>query len=271
MWALVEAHFADGGDAALPGVHRRPRAADPRPEFLEGKDHQLLAEVVRRRPRARALRRARRPRPRHRRAPPRRARHRGGRAAPDRARALEQLGGVRRGHDPEGVPQGRARARTPTSRSPRVLAEHGLRQRAPAAGRAAPRRHRPRRRSAPTWWRPPRAGTSPGRRCATCSRRGCRPRRAAATSRPTSARLGATIAGLHVAMAAAWGTTPGDPAAWAAEMEEHLDELVARRRRRGSTASTSTSRSSAPGSAPRRRSATAVARSACTATSTSPR
>jgi maltokinase len=43
---------------------------------------------------------------------------------------------------------------------------------------------------------------------------------------PESTRLGATIASLHVAMAAAWGATPGDPEAWARDMEAHLDGLV---------------------------------------------
>lgn len=43
---------------------------------------------------------------------------------------------------------------------------------------------------------------------------------------PESARLGATIAGLHVAMAEAWGSTPGDASAWVDQMDTHLDELV---------------------------------------------
>lgn len=43
---------------------------------------------------------------------------------------------------------------------------------------------------------------------------------------PDSERLGDTIAALHVAMAAAWGTTPGHPDEWVAEMEEHLAELL---------------------------------------------
>ena len=43
---------------------------------------------------------------------------------------------------------------------------------------------------------------------------------------PESARLGATIAGLHVAMAEAWGTTPGDANAWVDQMDAHLDALV---------------------------------------------
>jgi maltokinase len=44
---------------------------------------------------------------------------------------------------------------------------------------------------------------------------------------PESTRLGATIAGLHVAMADAWGSTPGRPAAWADDMDAFLDHLAA--------------------------------------------
>ena len=43
---------------------------------------------------------------------------------------------------------------------------------------------------------------------------------------PDSERLGATIAGLHVAMASAWGSSPGDPEAWVADMEQHLEEIL---------------------------------------------
>jgi maltokinase len=42
---------------------------------------------------------------------------------------------------------------------------------------------------------------------------------------PESTRLGATIAGLHLAMADVWGTTPGDARAWVAEMERLLDSV----------------------------------------------
>jgi maltokinase len=44
---------------------------------------------------------------------------------------------------------------------------------------------------------------------------------------PDSARLGDTIAGLHLAMAAAWGTQPGDSGRWIDEMEAHLAALSA--------------------------------------------
>jgi maltokinase len=43
---------------------------------------------------------------------------------------------------------------------------------------------------------------------------------------PDAARLGATIGGLHVAMADAWGVADGDPAGWIDQMEAYLDELV---------------------------------------------
>ena len=44
---------------------------------------------------------------------------------------------------------------------------------------------------------------------------------------PDSARLGSTIAGLHVAMADAWGIEPGDPARWVDQMLVSLDEIAA--------------------------------------------
>ena len=104
-------------------------------------------------------------------------------------------------------------ARTPTSRSPGCSPSSGYAHVLPPLAEL--------RRDdtdlavlATSSWGPPRGGSSPARRCATCSRRACRPRRAAATSRPTPTRLGATIAGLHLAMADAWGAEPGDPAAW---------------------------------------------------------
>ena len=58
VWALVEAHFADGGDQQYQ-VFIGGRGRHPRPEFLEGKDRELLADRPDRRWRARALRRAR--------------------------------------------------------------------------------------------------------------------------------------------------------------------------------------------------------------------
>ena len=44
---------------------------------------------------------------------------------------------------------------------------------------------------------------------------------------PDAHRLGVLLAELHLAMAAAWERGPGRPAAWAAEMEEHLVEVLA--------------------------------------------
>jgi maltokinase len=43
---------------------------------------------------------------------------------------------------------------------------------------------------------------------------------------PDLARLGATVAGLHVAMAEAWGAAPGEPKRWVEQMEDHLDQVV---------------------------------------------
>ena len=103
----------------------------------------------------------------------------------------------------------------------------GLRERAPAAGRAAPRRHRPRRRSATylveategwdlarTSVRDVLASRLPPEECGgdfapDVRRAWARPSPACTSPWPT-----------------AWGTTPGDPAAWAAEMEAHLDESL---------------------------------------------
>ncbi len=43
---------------------------------------------------------------------------------------------------------------------------------------------------------------------------------------PGLARLGETIAGLHIAMAEAWGTAPGQPDDWVDQMEAQLDEVL---------------------------------------------
>lgn len=43
---------------------------------------------------------------------------------------------------------------------------------------------------------------------------------------PDAERLGVTLAGLHAAMAAAWGTTAGDAERWVSEMLDHLDEVA---------------------------------------------
>jgi maltokinase len=44
---------------------------------------------------------------------------------------------------------------------------------------------------------------------------------------PDSARLGSTIAALHVAMADAWGAEPGDPARWVDQMLDGVGEVAA--------------------------------------------
>jgi maltokinase len=46
---------------------------------------------------------------------------------------------------------------------------------------------------------------------------------------PDSARLGDVIGGLHVAMAAAWGSERGDPQRWVDQMGGAIDELVGQR------------------------------------------
>ncbi len=43
---------------------------------------------------------------------------------------------------------------------------------------------------------------------------------------PGLSRLGSTIAGLHIAMVEAWGATPGDAEQWVTEMEAQLDEVL---------------------------------------------
>jgi maltokinase len=54
------------------------------------------------------------------------------------------------------------------------------------------------------------------------------PEECGADMAPDAERLGAIIGELHVAMAGEWGSEPADPGAWADQMQEHLDELVAR-------------------------------------------
>jgi maltokinase len=43
---------------------------------------------------------------------------------------------------------------------------------------------------------------------------------------PDAERLGATLAGLHLGLASAFGVEPGDPASWADDMVSHVDELA---------------------------------------------
>ena len=56
---------------------------------------------------------------------------------------------------------------------------------------------------------------------------GLAPEESGADFAPDAARLGAVLAGLHLAMADAWGKAPGDPVRWAAEMEANLAEISA--------------------------------------------
>ncbi len=51
------------------------------------------------------------------------------------------------------------------------------------------------------------------------------PAQAGADFAPDAERIGVMLAGLHLAMAEAWGREPGDPGSWSAEMQAHLDEL----------------------------------------------
>ena len=158
MWALVEAHFADGGDQRYQ-VFIGGRGRRPSPEFLEGKEQRAARPTCAADDGERgALRRPRRPRPRHRRPPPRRTRHRGARcgarscsstrtarSSSTRPRILKVFRKIEPGPNPD-------------VEITRVLAEQGYAHVLAAAGRAAPRRHRPRRRSASTSSGPPRGG-----------------------------------------------------------------------------------------------------------------
>ena len=232
LWALARAHFADGGVAGLPGLRRRPaertRAGVPPGQGpragRRGADHG-------RRRRARALRRARRPRPRHRRAAPRRPRSRRRGASPDRARALEQLGRVRRGRRSSRSSARSSRVRTPTSRSPGCSSEHGYEHVLPPLAELAPRRHRPRGRSAPFL-----VGAVEGWHLARTSVRDLLASRllARATPGPTSPPTPSASAPCSPGCTSPWPrrgvARPATPAAWAAEMRR-----PPRRPRRAST------------------------------------
>ena len=122
---------------------------------------------------------------------------------------------------------------------PRVLAERGYEHVLPPHRRAPPRRHGPR--GAPRLPRraPPRGGSSPARRCATCWRRACRPRRAAATSRPTPPGSAPSIAGSTWPWPTPGAASPATPPRWVDQMLGGLDEVArprpapTARRRRG--------------------------------------
>ena len=53
------------------------------------------------------------------------------------------------------------------------------------------------------------------------------PEESGADFAPDAERLGAVLAGLHLCMADAWDAHPGDPARWAREMQANLDTVVA--------------------------------------------
>ena len=56
---------------------------------------------------------------------------------------------------------------------------------------------------------------------------GLPPEESGADFAPDAERLGAVLAGLHLAMAAAWGTHPGDTGRWASEMDANLTQVLA--------------------------------------------
>jgi maltokinase len=55
---------------------------------------------------------------------------------------------------------------------------------------------------------------------------GLPPEESGADFAPDAERLGAILAGLHLAMGEAWGSAPGDAARWSAEMAANLDEVL---------------------------------------------
>ena len=56
---------------------------------------------------------------------------------------------------------------------------------------------------------------------------GLPPEESGADFAPDAERLGAVLAGLHLTMAAAWGTEPGDTRRWASEMDANLAHVLA--------------------------------------------
>ena len=223
VWALVEAHFADGGDQQYQ-VFIGARGRHPRPEFLEGKDHQLLAdlatdggelvaydalidpdlaidvlhlvapdtEVLVRRPIV--------------------LEHSNSSVIFDEATILKVFRKIERGPNPD-------------AEITRVLAEQGYANVLPPL--AELRRDDTDLAVARTYLVEATEGWDIARtsvRDLLASR--LPPEECGGDFGPDSTRLGATIAGLHLAMAAAWGTSPGDPASWVAEMEAHLEESL---------------------------------------------
>lgn len=222
-WAVVQATFADGGHQGYQ-VFIGARSSDPLPEFLEGKDHQVLAEV-----------------------------HADGRdlvlydalVDPDLAIAVlhlvlpdtEVL--VRRPivleHSNSSVVFDEATilkvfrkiepGPNPDTEITRVLAEHGYPNVLPPL--AELRREGTDLAVARAYLVEATEGWDLARtsvRDVLASR--LPPEESGGDFAPDCERLGATIAGLHVAMASAWGSSPGDVEAWVADMEQHVDELM---------------------------------------------
>lgn len=223
VWAVVQAAFGDGGQQGYQ-VFIGARASDPRPEFLEGKDHQVLAdvddggrhlvlydalvdpdlaiavlhlvlpgtEVLVRRPIV--------------------LEHSNSSVVFDEATILKVFRKVEPGPNPD-------------VEITRVLAEQGCPSVLPPIAElrrdgtdlAVVRAYLV---EATEGWDLARTSV----RDLLASR--LPPEESGGDFAPDSERLGATIAGLHVAMAAAWGSSPGDVEVWIADMEQHLDELL---------------------------------------------
>jgi len=223
VWSLVEVHFADGGSHRYQ-VFIGGRATDPAPPFLEGKDRQLLtvvpgaggdvvlydalvdpdlaidilhlvspeAEVVVRRPIV--------------------LEHSNSSVVFDEATILKIFRKVEPGPNPD-------------VEITRVLADHGYEHVLPPLAELR------RDDTDLAVLRQFIVGATEGWQLARTSVRDVLasrlpPEESGGDLAPESARLGAAIAGLHVVMAEAWGSTPGDVGGWVDQMEAHLDEIV---------------------------------------------
>ncbi len=133
---------------------------------------------------------------------------RGRGAAPHRAGALEQLDRVRRGQHPEDLPQGRAGTQPRRRDHPgagRARATSTCSRRWPSCGETTSTSPC----SVSSSSAAPRDGSWPGPRCATCWPATLPPEESGADFAPDAERLGMVLAGLHLAMADAWGRGAG--------------------------------------------------------------
>jgi maltokinase len=223
VWSLVEVRFADGGSHRYQ-VFIGGRATDPSPPFLEGKDRQLLtvvpgeagdvvlydalvdpdlaidilhlvapdAEVIVRRPIV--------------------LEHSNSSVVFDEATILKIFRKVEPGPNPD-------------VEITRVLADHGYEHVLPPLAELR------RDDTDLAVLRDFVVGATEGWQLARTSVRDVLasrlpPEESGGDLAPESARLGDAIAGLHVAMAEAWGSTPGDVGGWVDQMDAHLDEVV---------------------------------------------